>query len=756
MKTRSPGQVLDEIARAESATEFNLSTALHTRIRKENQNIMKRRALLYTSAALLMAVVILLSIPSVAQAVKKWFGYVPGAGMVEENSALRVLAAPVTKETANGTITVEQAVADPSHTIVTYQISNIPDSGSSELSYTDYCHELPWIKLADGTILDPQTIGGNSWASGFLRQLEFAAIPASENSVIMGFNCIEGTPKNNNQSKIELTLEFIPAPPEMTVFPVVELATPTSAPAGTPATADSESSLPISLILKKYVQTDQELILFGALQSTVDDYWVSLVDSSDVRLIDSQGSEIPLEEDLSLPDPEIQALVGQVWPLTYRVTGAYHPGEALLSVDSIWVTRSTEASFSFDLGANPQPGQTIVLNQRLTNNGHSFFIKDVTVDAQGNGLQFSFEASEGVSNLNLLDADHDLLGGGGGDASTGFTYRDALPSGEVTILLAGYDEKVAGPWLASIELPAFFGESQPTAVPEACLTNATWQTALAAPLAVTGNLQGSLVLMDLLPPMFTYHVMRADLSGVETTDLANGSNGSVSPDGRTLVFENDSGLNLMTLPGGEVTLIPGTSKRDHGPVWSPDGSLIAFTRAPASSIGGGGPGPYQLMLMNADGSGISTLLDDTQANYAQSWMPDGNNLVFTTMNADGATIKSIEVNTHAVKMLRDVNYQNAGVMVSPDGTKIAFEAMLPGDRYGVFVSNLDGSDERLVANTDPIVTTVPAWSPDGEWLAMSVHDTALDENRPTIALVNQFTCQVIPMTNLHGYVTSWR
>ena len=94
--------------------------------------------------------------------------------------------------------------------------------------------------------------------------------------------------------------------------------------------------------------------------------------------------------------------------------------------------------------------------------------------------------------------------------------------------------------------------------------------------------------------------------------------------------------------------------------------------------------------------------------------------------------------------------------VSPDGKQMAYEAMLPGEKYGVYVSDLDGGNARLIANADPVVVTGPQWSPDGQWLAVTVYDTSISDNASTLALVNLSTCEITPMLDLHGHVVSWK
>lgn len=104
--------------------------------------------------------------------------------------------------------------------------------------------------------------------------------------------------------------------------------------------------------------------------------------------------------------------------------------------------------------------------------------------------------------------------------------------------------------------------------------------------------------------------------------LTVGADISLSPDGSSAIYSGDSSLQRSDLASGLSTPFEGTGKNDRGPLWSPDGSRIAFTRGPESGLLGG-PGPYNLILANPDGTEQKALLANADANTAQSWMPDG-------------------------------------------------------------------------------------------------------------------------------------
>lgn len=186
-----------------------------------------------------------------------------------------------------------------------------------------------------------------------------------------------------------------------------------------------------------------------------------------------------------------------------------------------------------------------------------------------------------------------------------------------------------------------------------------------------------------------------------------------SPDGRVLAYNiwgegiyfinpDGSGKRLMFTPGPDELL--------GEPIWSPDGSKIAFMVRNASDWSG-----RIDVADSVDGARTSI---STELEYIWEWLDDGSFLGLAWRPT--ATVRNGEIGHQApdgtLTFLTDTPESEEGVpRLSPDGTKIAFLSWREGI-YSLGVMDRDGGNRRIYDQGTQVFW--PAWSPSGTEIAI--------------------------------------
>ncbi len=755
MNHKTKSKVLDDVAQQYHRKDIDLSSRILSKVQKDKVNIMKTKIAITAVLSAVFVLAVLFAIPTTATAMKRILSFIPGIGVVDNEVPMRVLKESAKVEQNGTTVSVIQGVIDSKNTILAYQVENLPNfSVPIDSQFVDVCHQLPELKLPDGSILSGQSEAGENWLSGYSRRIVFPTLPVEINSAQLVFSCFEQSMMRSDSPKLEITMDFIQAAGEEVAYQIVDLPTPEPQPS-TSSIGEGSYASDIQLAVDRYVETDKNLILFGNLKSLSGNTRVEGFDKNAIHLVDSNGVEIPLSEDSTVIYPSDLTPGSNSHPWAYLIESTYAAGQATLTVDSILIRVNDIARFKVDLGESPQPGQKMLIGQPVDIAGREVQIQSAEVNAEGNGLSFTVTKPEEVSGLILMDFDHPLLGGGGYE-TYGFTYRDGLPSGEINVTIVSALVQITGPWEAKIDLPASTLTFEPVDYTTACLTQSSWQKALDESPALPDNLGGTLGISGFGAPDFIYRAMTTSLDGTNPKTYSKGRDITLSPDGLRAVYNDDStGLKLLDLGTQTVTALVDTGLNDRGPIWSPDSSKIAFTRGPKSGLIGG-KGPFSIIIANPDGTQQVPVVDDGEANTVYAWNPDGQSLIYTVAGPNGASVRSIDISSGEVTPLFETDFVNTTLAISPDGKRIAYQDMLPGDNWAIYIADMDDpSNPRLVVNGSPVVVTRPFWSPDGEWLIASVFDESISDEKGFVTLINVDTCQIIPLMNLSGYVTSW-
>jgi Tol biopolymer transport system component len=199
---------------------------------------------------------------------------------------------------------------------------------------------------------------------------------------------------------------------------------------------------------------------------------------------------------------------------------------------------------------------------------------------------------------------------------------------------------------------------------------------------------------------------------------------SWSPDDQRLAVSSDGDLYVVNVDGTDVQPIGEPYHQRYGPVWSPDGTLIAYTGQPLGD-------PYDQTsswVIAPDGSGDLEVIPAEGrweiANVNPSWSPDGRSLLVHTGGAFDGDDTDISI------AQRDAagGWTHRSIVKGPtwdyhpswsnSGTQFSFIRLVEGsnpEQLQLMVADADGSSVRRVSTAAPRFNA-QCWSPDDRFI----------------------------------------
>ena len=147
----------------------------------------------------------------------------------------------------------------------------------------------------------------------------------------------------------------------------------------------------------------------------------------------------------------------------------------------------------------------------------------------------------------------------------------------------------------------------------------------------------------------------------------------------------------------------------EAPVWSPDGSLIAFDGLPGSDVL---RDVYLVTVSDQPRQWQLTTLPGFDC--YPSFSPDGRRIVYMSEREKNRDLFITDLDGHEILQLTDAPAYDYEPTWSPDGEQIVFVSRRDGNSE-IYVMDADGSNVLRLTD-DPKLDWRPVWSPDGEWI----------------------------------------
>jgi Tol biopolymer transport system component len=195
----------------------------------------------------------------------------------------------------------------------------------------------------------------------------------------------------------------------------------------------------------------------------------------------------------------------------------------------------------------------------------------------------------------------------------------------------------------------------------------------------------------------------------------------LSPDGKYVAFDRsvdgnrdvwllEVGRNLMT----RFTFTPGS---DVEPVWSPDGSRLAYASIRGTAV-------YDVLVRRTNGVGAEeVLIQSPVSKYLEDWSSDGKFLLFRPADLKtGRDLTGMSVEDRKPFAVANTEFEEKEGQFSPDGRWVLYQSNDSG-RFEIYIQPFPTAGGRTQIST--VGGEHPRWRRDGKELYYIASDGVL-------------------------------